>query len=136
VAIPDDVDAPGVVNASGLVELPRRVRWSGPPRRYDLTDRNDRARVYEQVLNEGTDEDVRLDVVIDDLVALWPRSRVAASRSAGVGEVACGAARRHCGVLTSLQERAARMWPGCRSPMDLLSPVARPRRARGRPCHA
>jgi hypothetical protein len=72
VAIPEDVDAPGVVKASGLVELPLRVRWSGPPRRYDLADRNDRARVYEQVLSEGTDDDVRLYVVIDELVDLWP----------------------------------------------------------------
>ena len=54
-AIPDDVDAPSLVKASGMVELPVRVRWSGPPRQYDLADRNDRARVYEQVLSEGTD---------------------------------------------------------------------------------
>jgi hypothetical protein len=72
VAVPDDVDAPGVVKASGLVELPVRVRWSGPPRHYDLADRNDRARVYEQVLSEGTDDDVRLYVVVDDLIDLWP----------------------------------------------------------------
>jgi hypothetical protein len=72
VAIPDDVDAPGVVKAKGLVELPLRVRWSGPPRRYNMADRNDRARVYEQVLTEGTDEDVRFYVVVDDLVGLWP----------------------------------------------------------------
>jgi hypothetical protein len=72
VAIPDDVDAPGVVKAKGLVELPLRVRWSGPPRRYNMADRNDRARVYEQVLTEGTDEDVLFYVVVDDLVGLWP----------------------------------------------------------------
>lgn len=71
-AIPDDIDAPGVVKASGLVELPLRVRWSGPPRRYNLADRHDRARVYEQVLTEGTDEDVRFYVTLDDLIDLWP----------------------------------------------------------------
>jgi hypothetical protein len=72
VAIPDDVDNPRVVKAQGVVELPLRVRWSGPRRRYDLNDRADRARVYEQVLAEGTDDDVRFYVVVDDLVDLWP----------------------------------------------------------------
>jgi hypothetical protein len=72
VAIPDDADAPGVVKASGLVELPVRVRWSGPPRHYDLADRNDRARVYEQVLSEGTDDDVRFYIDVDELIDLWP----------------------------------------------------------------
>lgn len=71
VAIPDDVDDPRVVKAHGVVELPLRVRWSGPVRRYDLDDRNDRASVYEQVLTEGTDEDVRFYVVVDDLVDMW-----------------------------------------------------------------
>ena len=46
--------------ASGLVELQLRVSRSGPPRHYDLADRSDRARVYEQVLSEGTEDDVRL----------------------------------------------------------------------------
>ena len=71
VAIPEDVDDPRVVKAQGVVELPLRVRWSGPPRRYDLRDRVDRARVYEQVLTEGTDEDVCFYVIVDDLVDLW-----------------------------------------------------------------
>jgi hypothetical protein len=51
---------------------PLRVRWSGPPRHYDLADRKDRARVYEQVLSEGTDDDVRFYVDVDDLIDLWP----------------------------------------------------------------
>jgi hypothetical protein len=72
VAIPDDVDATGVVKAQGLVELPLRVRWSGPARRYDLSDRRDRALVYEQVLTEGTEEDVRRFVDVNELVELWP----------------------------------------------------------------
>ena len=72
VAIPDDVDHPGVVKAHGVVELPLRVRWSGPVRRYDLGDRDGRARVYEQVLTEGTDDDVCFYVVVDDLVDMWP----------------------------------------------------------------
>jgi hypothetical protein len=72
VAIPDDVDAVGVVKARGLVELPLRVRWSGPTRRYDLRDRRDLALVYEQVLTEGAEEDVRRFVDVDEIVELWP----------------------------------------------------------------
>ncbi len=51
--IPDDVDGPAVMKASGRVRLPLNVRWSGPDVVYDLADRRDRARVYEQVLREG-----------------------------------------------------------------------------------
>jgi hypothetical protein len=39
--------------------------------RYDLNDRHDRARVHEQVLAEGTDDDVRFYMVVDDLIELW-----------------------------------------------------------------
>jgi hypothetical protein len=72
VAVPDDVDAAGVVKERGVVELPLRVRWSGPERRYDLGDRRDRALVYEQVLAEGTEEDVRRFIDVNQLVELWP----------------------------------------------------------------
>ena len=71
VAVPDDVDDPTLVKASGVVELPSWVRWSGPARCYDLAVRGDRALVYEQVLTEGTDDDVRFYVVVDDLIELW-----------------------------------------------------------------
>ena len=71
VAVPDDVDDPGLVKATGVVDLPSWVRWSGPRRRYDLADRRDRALVHEQVLTEGTEDDVRYFVVLDDLVELW-----------------------------------------------------------------
>ena len=70
--IPDDVDDPGVIKASGRVVLPLNVRWSGPDAVYDLTDRRDRARVYEQVLREGTDDDVRYFIDVDALLDLWP----------------------------------------------------------------
>lgn len=71
VAVPDDVDAPGLVKASGVVELPISVRWSGRPKTYDLADRADRARVYEQVLREGTDADVRYFIDVDELLETW-----------------------------------------------------------------
>lgn len=62
VAVPDDLEDPSLPKASGRVELPLHIRWSGPPITYDLDDRSDRARVYEQVLREGTEDDVRLYV--------------------------------------------------------------------------
>jgi hypothetical protein len=39
--------------------------------RYDLGTRSDRIRVYEQVLREGTEEDVRFFVDVDQLRELW-----------------------------------------------------------------
>lgn len=69
--MPDDIDGLDIEKASGLVELPLRVRWSHPRRVYDLDLRSDRALVYEQVLSEGTDDDVRRFVRADDLVDLW-----------------------------------------------------------------
>lgn len=71
VAVPDDVDDPRHEKASGVVQLPSNVRWSGPPKAYDLDDPIDRARVYEQVLREGTDDDVRRFIDADTLEQLW-----------------------------------------------------------------
>ena len=68
--IPDDVADPAVVKATGLVTLPARVRWSAPACSYDLTDRRQRARVYEQVLVEGGEQDVRELIDVDELIAL------------------------------------------------------------------
>lgn len=72
--------------ASGEVELPFHIRWSGPPIAYDLDDRADRARVYEQVLREGTEDDVRLYVdagelrdLFDELVLPAPVRRASAA---------------------------------------------------------
>jgi hypothetical protein len=70
-AVPEDLDATEVEKVAGVVELPLHIRWSGPPRVYDLADRQDRARVYEQVLREGNDDDVRRFIRVDDLVDLW-----------------------------------------------------------------
>lgn len=69
VAVPDDL-ASSMPKASGRVELPRHIRWSGPEVSYDLDDRADRARVYEQVMREGT-EDVRFYVDAGQLLELW-----------------------------------------------------------------
>ncbi len=47
------------------------IRWSAPPVIYDLDDRADRARVYEQVLREGTEADVRYYVDPDQMCDLF-----------------------------------------------------------------
>lgn len=69
--IPDDVDDPTVTKARGVVTLPRRINWSHSDPTYDLSDRRQRVRVYEQVLREGTAADVRYFIDIDDLIDLW-----------------------------------------------------------------
>jgi hypothetical protein len=70
VAVPDDLGS-SMPKASGRIELPLHIRWSGPPLTYDLDDRADRARVYEQVLREGTESDVRFYVEAGQLLELW-----------------------------------------------------------------
>jgi hypothetical protein len=67
VAVPEDLDDPSLAKARGVVELPFHIRWSGPPLAYDLKKRADRIRVYEQVLREGTEDDVRFYVDPDEL---------------------------------------------------------------------
>lgn len=72
-AVPDDVDDPRHAKASGIVVLPLHIDWHGEPRRYDLDDPQQRARVYEQVLREGNDDDIRHFIDVDRLQALWTR---------------------------------------------------------------
>lgn len=71
VAVPEDVDDAKTSKVQGVVELPHHIRWSGPPATYDLSDPVDRARVYELVLQEGTDEDVRRYIDVDQLRSMW-----------------------------------------------------------------
>ncbi len=71
VAIPDDIADCDATKALGVVELPPHIRWSGSSRTYDLDNRRDRARVYEQVLREGIEDDIRHFVRLDELVDLW-----------------------------------------------------------------
>ena len=71
VALPDDLDEPGVVKAAGIVELPRHVSWSGPRRVWDLDDRRQRAQLYEIVMSEGTEADVREFIDVDQVIELW-----------------------------------------------------------------
>lgn len=71
VAVPDDLDDPSLVKARGKVELPVHIRWSGFAMTYDLADRADRVRVYEQVLREGTEDDVRFYIDGEELAELF-----------------------------------------------------------------
>ena len=71
VAVPAELGGASARKAHGCVQLPLHIRWSGPPVTYDLADRADRARVYEQVLREGTEDDVRFYVDGDHLLELW-----------------------------------------------------------------
>jgi hypothetical protein len=71
VELPDDANDHTITKASGRVQLPLHVRWSGPPKTYDLDDRQDRSRVYEQVLREGAPEDIRFYIDVEQLLDLW-----------------------------------------------------------------
>lgn len=53
------------------LHLARDIGWSGADLTYDLDDPSDRARVYEQVLREGTEEDVRFFVRPERLLEHW-----------------------------------------------------------------
>jgi len=69
VAVPDDLDDSAPID--GIVRLPQAIRWSGEPIDYDLANPRHLRSVYEQVLREGTEDDVRRYVRASTLVALW-----------------------------------------------------------------
>ena len=71
VAIPDDIDDGTLLKASGVVELPLHISWSEPSLTYDMSRRADRLRVYEQVLREGTEDDVRYYVDVEELASVF-----------------------------------------------------------------
>lgn len=71
VSIPERVDDPSVSKASGMVELPLHISWSGTSRAYNLDDRRERALAYELVLQEGTEADVERLIDVDQLIDLW-----------------------------------------------------------------
>jgi hypothetical protein len=54
-----------------LITLPHHVQWTMPGHVYDLGDRQDRAVIYEHVLTQGLEEDVRYIIDVDELIALW-----------------------------------------------------------------
>jgi hypothetical protein len=68
VEVPDDLDdsAP----SRGRIRLPRDIAWSGQPD-YDLDDPQQLPRVYEQVLREGTADEIRSYVRASTLLEVW-----------------------------------------------------------------
>jgi hypothetical protein len=144
--IPDDVDDPTVEKASGVVVvLPRRVDWSPPDPTYDLSDLWQRNRVYEQVLREGTADDVRHFIDVDLLLDLWdelilPPAVSRVDRLARRGPTVVGVNQRRAawdgGALPYV---AARLWSarlgGCVGAVVCCSRAAC-HRCRGQPARA
>ena len=72
VPMPDDVADPAMPKASGRVVLPLHVHWWEPlDRVYDLDNRADRRTLYAQVLTDGTPDDVRWFIDVEQLVDMW-----------------------------------------------------------------
>jgi hypothetical protein len=71
IAVPEDLGDPSSPKASGQIELSLHIRWSSPRMAYNLDDPVDRARVYEQVLREGTKDDVRFYIDPDQLAEIF-----------------------------------------------------------------
>ena len=71
VALPGPTYDQERVTKTGRVALPLHVRWSSPALIYDLDDPIDVLRVYEQVLREGTTEDIQAYIDVDRLSELW-----------------------------------------------------------------
>jgi transcriptional regulator with XRE-family HTH domain len=71
VYVPDVLPRLPIDHALGKVQLPLHLNWSQPGREFNLADRQQRARVYEIVLREGTPQDIidYLDGAL--LVDLW-----------------------------------------------------------------
>ncbi len=98
--IPDDLDDPPVEKAVGVVRLPPRLDWSDPRPLYDLADPAQRRHVYGKVIREGSEEDLRFYIDVDELIELWPIVVPRAHTAAWIDWV-----RRHRGVtLTNLFE--------------------------------
>ena len=58
--------------------LPSHIHWSGDPE-YDLKNRADRKLVYQQVLAEGQDNDIRYFIDVAALADLWYQMPLPAS---------------------------------------------------------
>ncbi len=72
ICVPAVLPRLAVDRALGRVRLPLHLNWSQPGREYDLSDRRQRARVYEIVLRGGTGQDISDYVDGALLVDLWP----------------------------------------------------------------
>lgn len=68
VDVPFDLD--DAASTVGVVRLPSTIAWSGQGD-YDLADRGQLCRVYEQVLREGTSSEIRAYVNASTLLEVW-----------------------------------------------------------------
>ena len=71
VAVPSRLPRLPVEQALGVVQLPLTLNWSQAGRVFRLSDRGDRARVYELVLREGDDADVLAYIDGALMVDIW-----------------------------------------------------------------
>ena len=71
VAIPRDLDGSSGSMEEGIIELPIHIWWSEPRRVLDTRLPKDRLRLYELVLVEGNEEDVRRYLRFSVLQDTW-----------------------------------------------------------------
>jgi hypothetical protein len=71
VAIPRDLDGSSGSMEEGIIELPIHIWWSEPRRVLDTRLPKDRRRLYELVLVEGNEEDVRRYLRFSVLQDTW-----------------------------------------------------------------
>jgi transcriptional regulator with XRE-family HTH domain len=76
--VPDHLPRLPVERALRRVRLPLDLNWSQPGREFDLSDRRQRARVYEIVLREGAADDITEYIDGALLADLWPELVLAA----------------------------------------------------------
>ena len=84
--------------------LPLYVCWRGH-KVYDLDNLQHRKLVYEQVLAEGLDEDVRRFIEVDELVALWEEMMLPSFVRDAWGPWLRQRGLLHWRMLTALQHR-------------------------------
>lgn len=72
VLVPSHLPRLDPAQAFATVTLPLHLNWSEPGREFDLRERKQRARVYEIVLREGTEDDILTYVDGALLVDMWP----------------------------------------------------------------
>lgn len=71
VVVPSQLPQLPAWQALATFELPLALNWSDPGRLYRLSERGDRARVYEIVLREGAERDVLRYIDGTLLVDVW-----------------------------------------------------------------
>lgn len=71
ISVPTTLPRLTLEKAFATVVLPIELNWSEPERRFDLRTRADRARVYEIVLREGTNDHIAEYVDGALLIDLW-----------------------------------------------------------------